>query len=51
MFGSDLQQSLMQAIPFTPQDLEATYLAICEFHINLKHISPDFIAALVALHF
>ena len=23
MFGSDLQQSLMQAIPFTPQDLEA----------------------------
>ncbi len=26
------------------------YLAICEFHINLKHISPDFIAALVAAH-
>jgi transposase len=24
------------------------YLAICEFHINLKRISPDFIAALVA---
>jgi len=23
MFGSDLQQSLMQTIPFTPQDLEA----------------------------
>ncbi len=24
---------------------------ICEFHINLKRITPDFIAALVALHF
>ena len=29
----------------------AAYLAICEFHINLKRITPDFIAALVALHF
>ena len=26
------------------------YLAICEFHINLKRISPDFVAALVAAH-
>jgi len=26
------------------------YLAMCEFHINLKQITPDFIAALVALH-
>jgi len=28
----------------------AAYLAICEFHINLKRITPDFIAALVASH-
>ena len=28
----------------------AAYLAICEFHINLKRITPDFIAALVATH-
>ncbi|MEP7285518.1 MAG: transposase [Chloroflexota bacterium] len=28
----------------------ASYLAMCEFHINLKRITPDFIAALVALH-
>lgn len=28
----------------------AAYLAMCEFHINLKRITPDFIAALVALH-
>jgi transposase-like protein len=27
------------------------YLAICEFHINLKRITPDFVAALVAAHF
>jgi len=26
------------------------YLAICEFHINLKRITPDFVAALVAAH-
>jgi transposase len=26
------------------------YLAICEFHVNLKRITPDFIAALVVLH-
>ncbi len=26
------------------------YLAMCEFHINLKRITPPFIAALVALH-
>lgn len=26
------------------------YLAICEFHINLQRITPDFVAALVALH-
>jgi transposase-like protein len=26
------------------------YLAICEFHINLKRITPDFVAALVATH-
>ncbi|MEP7288840.1 MAG: IS1595 family transposase [Chloroflexota bacterium] len=26
------------------------YLAICEFHINLKRITPEFIASLVALH-
>ena len=28
----------------------AAYLAICEFHINLKRITPEFISALVALH-
>jgi len=28
----------------------AAYLAICEFHINLKRITPDFIAQLVAAH-
>ena len=26
------------------------YLAICEFHINLKRITPAFVAALVAAH-
>jgi transposase-like protein len=26
------------------------YLAICEFHINLKRITPAFVAALVATH-
>ena len=28
----------------------SAYLAMCEFHINLKRITPEFIAALVALH-
>ncbi len=28
----------------------ASYLAICEFHINLKCITPDFISALVVAH-
>lgn len=28
----------------------AAYVAICEFHINLKRITPDFIAALVVAH-
>jgi transposase len=28
----------------------AGYLAICESHIDLKRITPDFIAALVASH-
>ncbi len=28
----------------------ATYLAMCEFHINLKRITPHFIAALVTSH-
>jgi transposase len=28
----------------------AGYIAMCEFHINLKRITPTFIAALVAVH-
>jgi hypothetical protein len=33
------------------QSSYAGYVAICEFHINLKRISPDFIATLVACTF
>ena len=45
-----LVRNFMRLLRGVHKKFLASYLAICEFHINLKRITPDFIAALVAAH-